>query len=416
MKTISSSSFSSFTLSSDLILLISSSYLDSLSDFLRFRTACRAFLVPLHSFKHPSILLLALCKVPFIPTYLKSYSILVETTVKPLLLKQAMVKLLNSSGFFVSALRTAIKHGSTGILSELISRYTSSGKPDNTFFSSSSSVQLRSTKDVQALFMLAVKSNQLTSLQILLTAVLQVLDPDNCNSTFRNSFFWESLVCEASKRGHCQIAVFLLHHHILSTFVDGQRLLTWACRCGNMTLFRLLYDSTQQQFLQSLTTANVNENNHNTNSSSTKTTPAISTQPSPSSPPPLPGYICVEFSANHNQAIKDCCCYGHTHLMKLLLEIPAVDPAVENNYPLRIAAKRGFHEIVVLLLGDSRVNPTSLNNKALRNAIANSRVKVIHVLIEDRRVMDSADVFTLKKAQRLVKGRGASREDDHRKD
>jgi hypothetical protein len=60
-----------------------------------------------------------------------------------------------------------------------------------------------------------------------------------------------------------------------------------------------------------------------------------------------------------------------------------------NDYPIRIADKRGNYRIVDLLLSDTRVNSTANNNYAINIALINKDYSIMEFLINDYRVNQS---------------------------
>lgn len=72
---------------------------------------------------------------------------------------------------------------------------------------------------------------------------------------------------------------------------------------------------------------------------------------------------------------------GDEMMAKILLADSRVDPAISDNYCIRVAARGGHIELVKLLLKDSRVNPADLNNYAIKCAIANEHKKVVEILL-----------------------------------
>lgn len=85
----------------------------------------------------------------------------------------------------------------------------------------------------------------------------------------------------------------------------------------------------------------------------------------------------------HN-SIKSAVYHGYTDILKVLLQDGRIDPAVENNWPIKIASQRGFEDCVALLLQDGRVDPTA--SGSIRFASQFGHTKVVSLLLEDGRV------------------------------
>ncbi|KAI9328150.1 ankyrin repeat-containing domain protein [Obelidium mucronatum] len=87
-----------------------------------------------------------------------------------------------------------------------------------------------------------------------------------------------------------------------------------------------------------------------------------------------------------NRAFKAATHYGHFEIVKLLLGDSRVDPTVSCNYGFRFAAFEGHLEIVNLLLTDSRVDPSDHNNTAIAWACQRGHLEVVKVLLAHDRV------------------------------
>jgi len=96
----------------------------------------------------------------------------------------------------------------------------------------------------------------------------------------------------------------------------------------------------------------------------------------------------VDPTVNHNEAIQLAAGYGHTETVRLLLSDKRVDPSVNHNWAIRCAADNGHTEIVRLLLSDKRVDPTDANNLAIRWAASNGHTEIVKELLKDKRVRD----------------------------
>jgi ankyrin repeat protein len=79
---------------------------------------------------------------------------------------------------------------------------------------------------------------------------------------------------------------------------------------------------------------------------------------------------------------------GHLNTVRLLLDNKA-DVSVNNNEPIRNAARNGHAEVVRLLLSKG-ADPSAENNEALKLALNNNYVEVIRLLLADERVKMSS--------------------------
>lgn len=86
-----------------------------------------------------------------------------------------------------------------------------------------------------------------------------------------------------------------------------------------------------------------------------------------------------------NFALKWAITKGDTRIVNLLLSSD-VDPSFEDNWAIRTATEKGFHEIAELLCNDSRVDPTARSNVTLINASANGHSEIVRLLLDDSRV------------------------------
>ncbi|KAI9353917.1 ankyrin repeat-containing domain protein [Obelidium mucronatum] len=104
-------------------------------------------------------------------------------------------------------------------------------------------------------------------------------------------------------------------------------------------------------------------------------------------------------SADENYYLSWAVEKGTLEVLKFLLQRPSIDPAVNNNEPIWLAACCGHDTAVELLLCDPRVDPTANDNKALRAAVRFNHQKVVVVLLSDLRV-DPSDLIYDKLCQR----------------
>ncbi|KAJ3000905.1 hypothetical protein HDV02_002368 [Globomyces sp. JEL0801] len=83
--------------------------------------------------------------------------------------------------------------------------------------------------------------------------------------------------------------------------------------------------------------------------------------------------------------------YGFTDIVQTMLNIPSVDPSLNNQFAVRIAAQDGYPECLELLLTDSRVDPAVDNNFPVCLASQNGHLKCLEILLKDSRVDASDD-------------------------
>ncbi len=74
----------------------------------------------------------------------------------------------------------------------------------------------------------------------------------------------------------------------------------------------------------------------------------------------------VDASDQNNYAIIEASLYGHTEVVKLLLENDKVDASDQNNYAIRSASVYGHTEVVKLLLENDKVDASYQNNSTIR--------------------------------------------------
>lgn len=80
---------------------------------------------------------------------------------------------------------------------------------------------------------------------------------------------------------------------------------------------------------------------------------------------------------------------GSVGAVRLLLRDRRADPTIEDNHCVILAAERGYEKIVKLLLADRRVDASDQDNEAIRLAIAGKHWGVVWLLARDYRVMRS---------------------------
>ncbi len=84
---------------------------------------------------------------------------------------------------------------------------------------------------------------------------------------------------------------------------------------------------------------------------------------------------------------------GLVKVVKRLLSVGRVSPAIYSNQPLRFAARSGQKEVVKLLLADERVDPLASFNgyNSLQLAAREGHLDIVKTLLTDERVDPSAD-------------------------
>lgn len=86
--------------------------------------------------------------------------------------------------------------------------------------------------------------------------------------------------------------------------------------------------------------------------------------------------------------------YGRTEILKLLLEIPKVDPTVLENLPLLLTKYYGHLDTMFVLLNDALVDPSCRNNLMLMIwAAHNGLTDLVKFLLKDDRVDPSAKMI-----------------------
>ncbi len=136
----------------------------------------------------------------------------------------------------------------------------------------------------------------------------------------------------------------------------------------------------------------------------------------------------VNPAAGNNSAISGASKNGHVEVVKFLLQDPRVDPRANDNCAILAASGKGYakvvqlllhdgradpdwavvcasqyghSEVVKLLLQDNRVNPAVCDNYALKLASKNSHADVVRVLLGDPRVVATTIYTTVYRASSL---------------
>lgn len=81
-------------------------------------------------------------------------------------------------------------------------------------------------------------------------------------------------------------------------------------------------------------------------------------------------------------SLRMACEYGHTLVVKQLLQDGRALPQALGNQAIRMACEKGHFEVVELLLVDERVNPCARENKALRLAASRGFDKIVALLLQ----------------------------------
>ena len=95
----------------------------------------------------------------------------------------------------------------------------------------------------------------------------------------------------------------------------------------------------------------------------------------------------VDPAAANNDAISQAAYNGHAAVVEKLLDSNSVDPGVYNNQAIRYAAQKGYIETVKLLLKSDLVNPADKNNEAIRWAAEAGHEDIVEILLRDNRVL-----------------------------
>jgi hypothetical protein len=75
-------------------------------------------------------------------------------------------------------------------------------------------------------------------------------------------------------------------------------------------------------------------------------------------------------------------------VVRLLLSDPRVDPAANENWAIKWAARYGHTEVVRLLLSDERVDPIAQENDAIKQAAENGHDEIVKLLRNRQLKMD----------------------------
>lgn len=90
---------------------------------------------------------------------------------------------------------------------------------------------------------------------------------------------------------------------------------------------------------------------------------------------------------DYNMAMCYAAQFGHAPVLKLLLEDGRADPTVDDNTPMKIAVMHGFVSVLDALLMDGRADPTADDNLLIRSAVRRGKQSdVVKALMRDHRV------------------------------
>jgi hypothetical protein len=90
----------------------------------------------------------------------------------------------------------------------------------------------------------------------------------------------------------------------------------------------------------------------------------------------------VDPASDNNYPLRIASSKGYTPIVKFLSELEGVDPSVDNNYPIRIASSNGSTPIVKFLLELEGVDPSVDNNYPLRIARSKGYTDIIIILLD----------------------------------
>lgn len=85
-------------------------------------------------------------------------------------------------------------------------------------------------------------------------------------------------------------------------------------------------------------------------------------------------------SVRSNAPLRHAVAEGRTDIVRLLLSDKRVDPADQGNYAICAAAELGYVEIIRLLLADGRVDTTVYKNSPIREAEARGYTEIAQLL------------------------------------
>jgi hypothetical protein len=111
----------------------------------------------------------------------------------------------------------------------------------------------------------------------------------------------------------------------------------------------------------------------------------------------------VDPAVNDNYVIRIASSRGHAGVVRALLAHPRVDPAADGNDAIRWASAEGHADAVRSLLADARVDPTSNNNAPILWASRWGHAGVVRALLADPRVDPSVAIpMSTKDCARII--------------
>jgi len=84
----------------------------------------------------------------------------------------------------------------------------------------------------------------------------------------------------------------------------------------------------------------------------------------------------------NNYAIRKSSEYGHSGIVKLLLNLSMVDPTVDRQYALIRACANGHTDTVLALLTHPSIDPCARSHYALRTAATNGHIPIVRILLK----------------------------------
>ncbi len=91
------------------------------------------------------------------------------------------------------------------------------------------------------------------------------------------------------------------------------------------------------------------------------------------------------------QCIIEAAGWGHTAIVKLLLDDGRTDPSYDYQYALRIASLRGNNNTVKVLLEDTRVDPSVQKQYCIGMASRNGHIETVKLLLKHPKVVAGGD-------------------------
>jgi ankyrin repeat protein len=115
----------------------------------------------------------------------------------------------------------------------------------------------------------------------------------------------------------------------------------------------------------------------------------------------------VNPAAQNDYAVRWAARNGHLEVLQFLMSDPRVNPAADDNYAVCWAAQCGHLEVLQFLVSDPRVNPAAKNNYAMRGAAENGHSGVVEFLVDCCNYIDP-DKFENKLIKKAIAKRNAA--------